>query len=58
MLPFAILLASTAVKVFNITVGALLTANDLNLALLAASTLLLALMSSGQSIQIGKLKLG
>lgn len=57
LLPFGLLLASSAVREFKLGV-AVLSTNDLSPALSAAAVFLLVIMSGGMSVQIGKTKLG
>lgn len=56
-LPFGLLMGATAVRVLNIGL-LVLSADELISLLLAASTLCFAVMCTGGSLQIGKLKIG
>ena len=57
VMPFGLLLASTAVRTLSVSL-LVLSADELSAALLAACTLLLALLATGASVQVGKYKLG
>lgn len=58
VLPFGLAAGSTAVKILGFAVPGVLSTDDLVSALLAASTFILVLLSTGMSVTIGKTKIG
>lgn len=57
VLPFGLFLGASAARALSLNL-ATLSADEVSAALLAASTLLFALLATGASLQVGKYKLG
>lgn len=57
MFPFVLFLGSTAVRALGLSV-LVLSADELSAVMLTVSTLIFALLATGVSIQVGKVKLG
>jgi hypothetical protein len=55
--PFVLFLGSTAVRALGLSV-LVLSADELSAVMLTVSTLIFALLATGVSIQVGKVKLG